>query len=527
MGSRSALLISSSEFQDTALARLAAPHNDVESLAEVLSDPAIGNFGKIKKLVNQPSYVVREAIAKFFSDKKRDDLALLYFSGHGVRDDLNGKLYLTAPDTNRNRLRATGIAARDIQEEMDESRSRRIVLILDCCHSGAFAAGSKNGGIGSSVGTGEAFKGMGYGRVVLTASDALQCAWEDDKVEGAPICSVFTKFLVEGLRTGKADLLQNGKITVDELYDYVYGQIMQLDSDKRQTPGKWSYQQEGEFVLARNQNVKPRPLPKEIQAAVDSPLAEVRLAAVNTLEQLLNSPEQGLARAASDALQNLSDDDSRKVSAAAANVISAFNGTQTRKSASDRPTNKAVEKNQHVSSDHSERKRKSEKLHSVVTENENYKAKSTTVPDAEASVPQKRQTKKTGLCIFVSGLLVACLGVLIYANFAEYRDKAFCTAVEGDANSIAAAIADYFAIPSTVTVGPTPFIVGPNAGKVNGIEFPALSEGNTGKVNEKNDPLIISISVSDASGRCPMEYQKENSGWNNGEGFGVYIKTME
>lgn len=66
MENRSALLISSNEYQDVMLSRLASPQNDVVSLSKVLRDPTIGDFGEVKVLINKPSYVVREEIANFF-----------------------------------------------------------------------------------------------------------------------------------------------------------------------------------------------------------------------------------------------------------------------------------------------------------------------------------------------------------------------------------------------------------------------------------------------------------------------------
>ena len=69
------------------------------------------------------------------------------------------------------RLRSTAIQSDYIRDAMEQSRSKRQVLILDCCHSGAFAQGSK-AMTGESAGTGPAFEGIGYGRVVLTATDA-------------------------------------------------------------------------------------------------------------------------------------------------------------------------------------------------------------------------------------------------------------------------------------------------------------------------------------------------------------------
>ncbi len=141
---------------------------------------------------------------------------------------------------------------------MDRSRSQRQVLILDCCHSGAFARGSK-GVVGASVGTASAFEGVGYGRVVLTATDATQYAWEGDQVIGQAENSVFTHFMIQGLQTGQADTNGDGRITLDELYNYVYEQV--VTRTPKQTPNKWSYKQRGDIVIAKN----PHPIVKPIE----------------------------------------------------------------------------------------------------------------------------------------------------------------------------------------------------------------------------------------------------------------------
>ena len=246
MASRLALIIGNSVYRDTRLIRLKSPDADVGALAETLLSADIGGFDDVRLLVNMTSATIRREISEFYARKTSDDLLLLYFSGHGVLDE-GGQLFLAVKDTEHNLLRGTAISARFITEEMDNSRSRRQVLILDCCHSGAFARGSK-GVTGASVGTGPVFEGTGYGRVVLTASDSTQYAWEGDQIVGGAEESLFTHYLTEGLTTGEADINGDGNITVDELYDYVYDQI--VGQTAKQTPGKWSYREQGEIVLA-------------------------------------------------------------------------------------------------------------------------------------------------------------------------------------------------------------------------------------------------------------------------------------
>jgi formylglycine-generating enzyme required for sulfatase activity len=244
MSGKYALIIGNTEYTDPGLAQLTAPGRDAEDFARVLRSPDICAFDDVNILLNQPEYMVRGAFDEFFDQKRPDDLLVLYFSGHGVRDEL-GALYLAVKNTIRSRLRSTAVKSDYIREAMDQSRSRRQVLILDCCNSGAFAQGTK-ASTGGSIGTASAFEGTGFGRVVLTASDSTQFAWEGDKVIGETQNSLFTHFLVKGLE-GEAEKDGDGKITVDKLYDFAYGQIVSLTS--QQTPGKWSYKQQGEIIL--------------------------------------------------------------------------------------------------------------------------------------------------------------------------------------------------------------------------------------------------------------------------------------
>src|SRR5215211_1003431 len=130
MSGKFALIIGNTEYIDPGLAQLTAPGKDTEDFARVLKDQDIGAFDEVNILLNQPEPVVRGAIDEFFDLKKPDDLLVLYFSGHGVRDEL-GSLYLAVKNTIRSRLRSTAVKSDYIREAMDQSRSRRQVLILD------------------------------------------------------------------------------------------------------------------------------------------------------------------------------------------------------------------------------------------------------------------------------------------------------------------------------------------------------------------------------------------------------------
>lgn len=142
MSGKYALVIGNTDYTNPRLAQLKSPARDAEDFARVLRDPDICGFDDVKLLLNKPSSDAAEAIDEFFDKKKPDDLLVLYFSGHGIRDEY-GSLYLAFPNTVPSRLRSTALKSDFINEAMNQCRSKRQVLILDASHSGAFSRGAK------------------------------------------------------------------------------------------------------------------------------------------------------------------------------------------------------------------------------------------------------------------------------------------------------------------------------------------------------------------------------------------------
>ena len=317
---KSALIIANWQYEDPLLRVLVSPSKDAESLAQVLGDAAVGGF-EVQVLTNVPSSRVCEETEAFFCDRERDDLLLFYFSGHGVTDD-EGQLYYAASNTQHKRLRSTAVAATWVNDIMNECRSRRQVMLLDCCHSGAFARTKAAG----AVNTGKYFTGSipeeGRGKFILTACDAFQYSFEGEAVEGVGANSVFTDAVIHGLRTGGADADKDGLITLDELYDYVFHRVR--ERTPQQTPRKWASDVVGSVVIAANPYPVEAPLPEDLQDAIDSFVAESREKAIPRLDKLLRGKHRGLALSAHNTLAVLATDDSRRVSASAERCLAAF-----------------------------------------------------------------------------------------------------------------------------------------------------------------------------------------------------------
>jgi branched-chain amino acid transport system substrate-binding protein len=302
--SRVALLVGCSDYEDPSFPRLPAPVQDVDALRRVLADETIGDFS-VDTLLNKQSGTVSEQIESFFANRKPDDFLVLYFSCHGVLDS-RGQLYFVTANTRKGLLDSTGISARWIQEQMNKSRSQSIVLLLDCCYSGAFARGLARG----SAGVEKIFEQQlgGHGRMVITASDKMEYAYGSE----------FTNAVVRGLETGAADLDGDGQVSVDELYHYVYDQVYR--NGQGQTPTR-SGEMRGQLYLAKNPAAL-LPLPPELEEVLGSELLWKRLWAVDGLRHLLAGDHHGgQKRKARQALDLLFDDTELAVRTAAREAL--------------------------------------------------------------------------------------------------------------------------------------------------------------------------------------------------------------
>ncbi|WP_413199037.1 caspase, EACC1-associated type [Nostoc piscinale] len=217
-----ALLIGVSEYTQ-GLTPLPAATKDVEAIQRVLLHPEMGNFDSVQPLINPEPLAMQEAIENLFANRKRDDLVLLFFSGHGIKDS-SGKLYfatrLTRKTSQGELVKATAVPATFVHDIMSNSRSRHQVIILDCCFSGAFAENllAKDDGsinVNNQLG--------GEGRVVLTSSTSTQYSFEQKGTE----LSIYTQYLVEGIETGAADSNSDGAIAVDELHNYAKQRVQE------------------------------------------------------------------------------------------------------------------------------------------------------------------------------------------------------------------------------------------------------------------------------------------------------------
>lgn len=232
-----ALLIGNSVYPDDPhnLPELRGPVNDLPMLRDALTNPEVGLFetARVRGLPERSKREITTAMDEFFQRATRDDLVLVYYSGHGRRDEYDN-LYLCARDTRTNLLMSTAISDQEINGMMRSSSASTFIVILDCCYSGSF----KGAGLPTNL--------RGAGRFLITSSRHGQLSADSDDPSGA---SAFTRHLVDGLKSGTLDLNGDGYVSLNEVYDYV---LTRLREDTKQIPERHFDHTVGDVAMARS-----------------------------------------------------------------------------------------------------------------------------------------------------------------------------------------------------------------------------------------------------------------------------------
>lgn len=146
-----AVLIGTSTFQHAeSLPWLPAVNNNVTDLAAALTDAETGVLDldhcttvytpdSPRSLLGQLRPVAKQA----------EDLLIVYYAGHGLRDLNRDLLYLAVRETDPEELDGTAVPYESLREIVAASPARTKLLILDCCYSGMAIGRMSSGGVES------------------------------------------------------------------------------------------------------------------------------------------------------------------------------------------------------------------------------------------------------------------------------------------------------------------------------------------------------------------------------------------
>lgn len=169
-------------------------------------------------------------LKSFVATGKSD--VFVFYSGHGVPE--SSEAYFAPYDLDPADIKTTGYAMRDLYKQMEGIKAKSITIVIDACFSGNSAGGTliKSASpvyfdISNPLLTVR-------NSVVFTSSTGKQTSnWYDKKQHG-----LFTYYFLQGLR-GKADINNDGKITVEELEKHLIKNVPEqarILYNREQTP---------------------------------------------------------------------------------------------------------------------------------------------------------------------------------------------------------------------------------------------------------------------------------------------------
>lgn len=170
---------------------------------------------------------IRASLNKLATNCLTDSTVLIYFSGHGGQV-LSGSAigsYLLPVDvrySSDEELAQTAISGKEFSEVLRQLRSRRVLVIFDCCHAGGI--GEPKSVLDTEVKAGlpdsyYATLAKGWGRVIMASSRPNEVSYVSTEDEN----SLFTKHLLAGLK-GQA-LVTGQYIRVFDLFSYIQPKV--------------------------------------------------------------------------------------------------------------------------------------------------------------------------------------------------------------------------------------------------------------------------------------------------------------
>ena len=160
---------------------------------------------------------VTKAIRDDLKPAGKDDIVIVYLSGHGAADPVRtDEYYFLTHDADPENLFGSALPmnSSDLFKGID---SNRLVLVSDACHAGGFNPALEKSTVKAADVFFSVFRNL-KGRFGLASSRPDEKSMEDKRFGN----SVFTFYVLKGLRGAACKQSRTGVITVNDLYQYVY-----------------------------------------------------------------------------------------------------------------------------------------------------------------------------------------------------------------------------------------------------------------------------------------------------------------
>jgi len=215
-----AVIIGLKKFQDPQIPALTISDKDASDFYAFLKDrQKYFSNAHITLLLNEQATRanVSKALRQGLRSAGKDDFVIIYLSGHGAADpSLPNEYYFVTYDSQMDNLFATALMMND-QNLFKGIDTDRVLLMADACHSGGFSPGIQKSIAKETDKFFSLFKTI-TGRISILSSKPDESSYEEPRYRN----SIFTHYLLKGLRGEANKGSKDGVVTAKQIYNYVY-----------------------------------------------------------------------------------------------------------------------------------------------------------------------------------------------------------------------------------------------------------------------------------------------------------------
>ena len=262
--------------------------SDATAVADLLRDPARCAYPseQVQLLTGERATAgsILTALDTLAASSTPESTALVYFSGHGLEAP---DYYLLPYGYDLADLPGTAIPGPLFTERLRAIESRKLLVLLDCCHAGGQAQAKGLPGVKSPLPPSAAAElGRGSGRVVIASSRKDELSWT-----GKPY-SIFTAALLEGL-AGYGAFEQDGYARVMDLSLWL-GRMVPNRTNDKQHPIVKVANLEHNFALAYYAAGERKPKSLDWAGSVPTISSELAEEQVATWRRMLSNYRENL-----------------------------------------------------------------------------------------------------------------------------------------------------------------------------------------------------------------------------------------
>ncbi|MEZ6067392.1 MAG: caspase family protein [Planctomycetaceae bacterium] len=226
------LAIGVSDYDDEDL-QLTFADDDAERIAQTFKSQGVGLFKKVETRLLKDKQATRQGILEGLvwlrKEMTAQDVGVVFFSGHGERDETTSFYLLPCDVDKASPLLLSGVPE-SIIKDVVQGIPGRLIVMLDACHAGTLTGDRRKAARSLTDDFTRDLATDDYGVVVMASSMGREFSIENSAAGGG----VFTMAIVEGLQ-GKADYNGDNHVYFNELETYVCERVKEL-SNGRQHP---------------------------------------------------------------------------------------------------------------------------------------------------------------------------------------------------------------------------------------------------------------------------------------------------